>query len=84
MARKGKNWSNNGDGIQVVDVVFEVREMDRIRLTEGKESDKFKKLHGKVVKLIKQYNSEVPGGRGKFGLNISKARHLIQIRAGND
>lgn len=81
---KGKNWSNYGVGVQVVDIVFEVREMDRIRLTEGKESDKLKKLHEKVVKLIKQYNSEVPGGRGKFGLNISRARQLIQMGAGND
>lgn len=81
---KGKNWSNHGNRVQVVDILFEVREMDRIRLAEGKESDKFKKLYEKVVKLIKQYNSEVPGGLGKFGLNISRARQLIQMGAGND
>ena len=83
MARKGKAWSNYGNNIQVVDVVFEVRELDRLKLSEGKDSDKYKKQHTKTVKLINQYNNEVPGGRGKFGLNISRTRHLIQMGAGN-
>jgi len=82
--RKSKKWSNYGEGIQVVDVVFEVRELDRLRLSEGKDSDKYKKQHTKTVKLINLYNNEVPGGRGQHGLSISKARHLIQLGAGNN
>lgn len=82
MTKRGKKkssvWSNYGDRIQVEDVTFEVRELDRLRLTEGKETDSYKKQHAKTVKLINDFNSELPGGRGKFGLNISKARHLIQ------
>jgi len=82
--RKSKKWSNYGEGVQVVDVVFEVRELDRLKLSEGKDSDKYKKQHAKTVKLINLYNNEVPGGRGKFGLSISKTRHLIQLGAGNN
>lgn len=85
MARKkSKVWSNYGDGVQMVDITFEVRELDRIKLTEGKDSDKYNKQHAKTVKLINQYNSEVKGGRGKFSMNISRARYLMQTGAGED
>jgi hypothetical protein len=78
MARKKKStWSNYGDGLQVVDITSEVRELDRFRLTEGKDSPSYKKQHEKTVRLIRQFNSEL-GGRGEFGLSISKARSIIQ------
>jgi hypothetical protein len=78
MSKKGKKWSDSGDGIQVLDVVFEVRELDRMKITEGKDSDKYNKQHNKTVKLINQYNSQVPSRQGFFNLSISKTRHLIQ------
>lgn len=81
MARGKKNnkaWSNYGDGIQAGDITFEVSILDQIRLTEGKDNDKYKKQHEKTVRLITQFNSEL-GGRAPFGLSISKARHLQQL-----
>ena len=75
--RKSKVWSNYGDGVQVVDITHEVSILDQIRLTEGKDNDKYKKQHEKTVKLIRLYNSEL-GGRGKFGMSISKARGILQ------
>lgn len=83
MGKKGTNkWSNYGDGVQVIDVIFEVRELDRLRLNEGKDSNNYKKQHAKAVRLINLYNSEIKGGRGKFGLSISKTRNLISLKAG--
>lgn len=82
--RKSKKWTNYGEGVQVVDITFEVNELDRIRLSEGKDSDKYKKQHSKTVRLIEAYNREVPGGRGQFSINISRARYLIQLGAGEE
>lgn len=74
--RKRHNpWSNYGNGIQVYDVCFEVDKLDYIKKTEGKESDKYKKQHGKTVKLINNFNSEIPG---RFPLNISRCRAIMQ------
>lgn len=78
--KKSKAWSNYGDEVQVVDVVFEVNKLDLLKKTEGKDSDGYKKQHEKTVKLITTYNLEL-GGRGKFGLSLSKTRHLIQLGA---
>lgn len=81
--RKGKKrsaWSNYGDGVQVMDVTFEVSNLDRIRLSEGKGSDSYKKQHEKTVKLINLYNSENrESSRSGFGLSISKARAIQKI-----
>lgn len=81
--KKTKKWSNYGDGIQLVDVIFEVRKMDDIRLSKGKESNEYTSKHKEVVNLINRYNRESPGGTGKFDINISRARYLIQLGAGN-
>ena len=84
MARKkSKNWTIYGDGIQVVDIVFEVRELDRLKLGEGRDTQVYKDQHKKTVNIIKLYNNEVPGGRGSFSMSISKARHLIQLGTGS-
>lgn len=73
--RKRKNsWSNYGDGIQVYDVCFEVDKLDYIRLTEGKDSDKYKNQHNKAVSLIVGYNAE---NKGAVPLNLSRCRLII-------
>ena len=75
-SKKKNNLSNYGDGIQVMDVTFEVSNLDRIRLSEGKESDSYKKQHAKTVKLINQYNSEHNASQNGFALGISSARSI--------
>ena len=81
MAKKSKGnvWSNYGTGVQVGDVTFEVSNLDRIKHTEGKDSDQYKKQHTKTVKLINLYNAEnKSSARDGFGLSISKARCIQQ------
>lgn len=77
--KKSKVWSDFGETIQVIDVISEVDKLDRIKLSNGKESDLYRQQHAKTVKLINDFNSELKGGRGEFGLNISKTRHLIAM-----
>ena len=80
MARKNKGkWNNFGDDVQDYDVIFEVDKMDFIKLTEGKDSEKYKTQHAKTVKLIKLMNIQT-GGKGGLSMNISKARSIKQSR----
>lgn len=74
--RKRRNaFSNFGDGLQVYDVVFEVDKLDFIKLTEGKDSEKYKTQHAKAVKAVVDFNSEI---KGRAPLSLSKCRAILQ------
>ena len=71
--RKTKPWKNNGEGIQVYDVVYEVDKLDFIKRTEGK-SDKYDKQHKKAVNLVTLYNLD----HSKTTIKFSKCREILQ------
>jgi len=74
--KKTKPWSNYGNGVQMYDVCVEVDKLDTIRLAEGKDTDKYKSQHKRVLNLISQYNAE-----GSGTINIRQCRTVVQRRA---